>query len=259
MSHYVVGDIHGCFDEWIEFKDRIEKIDKEAKFILVGDIIDRGQKTFEMLQWAMRNINDNGKYQMIIGNHEFEKIDWLDKACKKYIKTLENDDISEHIPKQVYDRYGFEKVFIENNRGIKSIIEAIDWFRTLPIYKDIKINNQRFIIVHANLTKRALQFNKDTISNKLSYNTKLRMVWDRDIDGFNLIKDTILVHGHTPTIINDAFPSWQEAVTKGKIVKTYNRYNVDCGIVYKEKREYANLAALRLEDLSEIYLYNSEE
>ena len=39
MATYVVGDIHGCYDEWIALKDRIEGRDKQAKFILVGDIM----------------------------------------------------------------------------------------------------------------------------------------------------------------------------------------------------------------------------
>ncbi|WP_155885994.1 metallophosphoesterase [Lachnospira multipara] len=50
MGHYVVGDIHGCFDEWITLKNNIEKIDEEACFILLGDIIDRGNKSFANLK-----------------------------------------------------------------------------------------------------------------------------------------------------------------------------------------------------------------
>ena len=76
MGTYVVGDIHGCYDQWIELKNRIESQDEAAVFILVGDIVDRGPKVMEMIRWAMENVTEDGKYQMICGNHEREKVEW---------------------------------------------------------------------------------------------------------------------------------------------------------------------------------------
>lgn len=73
MGSYAVGDIHGCFDEWIEFKNKIEYLDKSARFILVGDIVDRGPKENDMIGWALKNITKTGKYRMIIGNHEYDR------------------------------------------------------------------------------------------------------------------------------------------------------------------------------------------
>ena len=35
MATYVVGDIHGCFREWISLKSKIEALDQRAEFILV--------------------------------------------------------------------------------------------------------------------------------------------------------------------------------------------------------------------------------
>lgn len=50
MSHYVIGDIHGCFDE---FQTMLEKISlrEEDTLFLVGDYVDRGPKSYEMLRW----------------------------------------------------------------------------------------------------------------------------------------------------------------------------------------------------------------
>ena len=47
MGTYVVGDLHGCFDEWIAFKESIEEFDSGAVFFLLGDIIDRGTQENE--------------------------------------------------------------------------------------------------------------------------------------------------------------------------------------------------------------------
>ena len=74
MGTYVVGDLHGCFDEWITFKESIEEFDSDAVFILVGDIIDRGAQEKEMYDWCETNVSKNGKYQMVIGNHEYEQM-----------------------------------------------------------------------------------------------------------------------------------------------------------------------------------------
>ena len=38
MGTYVVGDIHGCLSQWLAFKEKIEKRDEDARFILVGDL-----------------------------------------------------------------------------------------------------------------------------------------------------------------------------------------------------------------------------
>ena len=71
---YAVGDLHGCLNEWLQLRDKIQKKDSKAKFILIGDIIDRGEQVVELCDWAVKHITPNGKYQMIIGNHEHDKI-----------------------------------------------------------------------------------------------------------------------------------------------------------------------------------------
>lgn len=74
MGTYVVGDLHAHYDVWIDFKEKIERLDEEASFILVGDILDRGPQEKELLAWCRLNIFSGGKYQMVMGNHEYERI-----------------------------------------------------------------------------------------------------------------------------------------------------------------------------------------
>ena len=42
--HYVVGDVHGCFDDLMAMIETIEKRDEDARIIFVGDSINRGPK-----------------------------------------------------------------------------------------------------------------------------------------------------------------------------------------------------------------------
>lgn len=259
MGTYVVGDIHGCYKQWMELKSRIESEDSNAKLILVGDIIDRGPDSLKMIKWAMENITESGKYQMIIGNHEEEKIGWWDDNIKAYTRSNQLDSTDTYNYNNIfldasYDRYSFNDVFKdEPNAGIL-VNKVIEWFRSLHYYKDINVNNQRFIIAHANIPSTIIK-SDTTLKTELSKQEKDFIVWDRDIIGFDLIPDTILIHGHTPTISDYSFHDYNEFLEKrGKIYHTHNRYNIDCGAVFSTRYRYANLAALRLDDLKEFYL-----
>lgn len=259
MATYVVGDIHGCYKEWIVLKHKIESNDKEAKFILIGDIIDRGEQVCDMLRWAMKNISQNGKYQMVMGNHEKMKINWWKQCCEPYfnsgiemldtVEQVENSDI-------LVDNYGYAYYFLLEKKGFKSIHKTIKWFETLPYYKDLIINNNRFIIAHGNVTSDKVDKNLNCIKSNLTEEEKEGILWDRSTDEFKAIKNAKLIYGHTPTILNEAYDYRVPATDRhyGKVYFGMNRINVDCGIAYKHK-ENANLAALRLDDLKEFYVF----
>ena len=42
--HYVIGDVHVCYDELMLLLQKIEAKDKDARYIFVGDFIDRGKQ-----------------------------------------------------------------------------------------------------------------------------------------------------------------------------------------------------------------------
>lgn len=262
MGIYVVGDIHGHFNEWMKFKDKLIKQDSNAKFILVGDIIDRGRQTYEMLRWAMDNITNNGTYQMVLGNHEVEKINWWKKEFKP--KMLEYKKLNKEITLDIVksDRYNLSTLIKQNGHDYKFYEKMVDWLSTLPYYKDIIVNNRRYIIVHANLPKTAVD-KKDgySIKKKLDKISKELIVSSRDTGCFDKIPLAILVNGHVPTTLEKKIGKKKHKKrkvknTRGKIKYTTNRFNVDCGLVYRKQLGYGNLAALRLEDLKEFYLYD---
>ena len=71
MSVYCISDIHGCFDE---FSGLLEAVgfSKEDRLYILGDIVDRGPKIAECLEW-LANSGDNVKF--LWGNHE-EMMSW---------------------------------------------------------------------------------------------------------------------------------------------------------------------------------------
>ena len=265
MGTYVVGDIHGCYDEWIELKNRIETQDPEACFILVGDIVDRGPKVMEMIDWAMENITDNGKYQMICGNHELEKIEWFEEFLE-YQARFSTTHYSHYFP----DNYDFQSTLSRNDVTQQQLEDIILFFMGLPIFKELSIDTgkkqgrQRYIIVHSYLPRDCINKDESVKKRVLTYpkthndierisavrERHSEVVWKRNYNGYNWLKSTIVLHGHTPTLVDDIFTVRSQ---KGKICYQKNDINLDCGLVFR--RPGSNLAAVRLDDLKEFYLY----
>ena len=63
--HYVMSDIHGCFDEFNNLLDKINFSEKDTLYI-IGDAIDRGPFNLDTIQYIMEHKN----IIMIEGNHE---------------------------------------------------------------------------------------------------------------------------------------------------------------------------------------------
>ena len=59
--HYVIGDIHGCYQDMIALLNKIESQDQDAQIIFVGDFIDRGPDVDKVLDWSLENITLDGK------------------------------------------------------------------------------------------------------------------------------------------------------------------------------------------------------
>ncbi len=234
-NHYVVGDIHGCFDEWMRLKENIESIDKDATFILLGDIIDRGPKTFEMIEWATRNITLNGKYQMLLGNHEDMIIQWI-KGCLKHRREWGGDSY-------LATNYGFNKVLEENDSLYDAYLKLLlQFLEKRPLYKYVDISGVKFLITHAYAPhpKRMEEIKNGAVIDMID---KDEFIWTRVLSNENYPdKDVILVHGHTPTITKNS----------GEVTYSNNVINIDCGSVFRYSEfNVGKLIALRLEDLKE--------
>jgi len=61
-NHYIIGDIHGEFQKLLAL---IEKLPKDSKLIFVGDLIDRGLQSREIIAYIREH-----NHQVVRGNHE---------------------------------------------------------------------------------------------------------------------------------------------------------------------------------------------
>jgi hypothetical protein len=251
LGTYVVGDIHGCYVQWMSLKEKIEKQDGNASFIFVGDLIDRGPDTVRMLRFMLENVAAAGRYRMVIGNHEWEKFDVMSHYIS-YGYDLSDKEEAEYY--KYYDEYDFIHTIHKGGIGRNEAEEILRLWKKLPFYIREHIESMDYYIAHADIPLNLFKWNGRLRSQgSLSYDDKHAIVWNRDCCLWGWDGPGILVHGHTPTTSLDS-DGMSEAVP-GKIAYSKNRINVDCGIVFKVRgaRDEGNLAAIRLEDLAEFY------
>lgn len=66
MRTYVISDIHGDYDRFMQILRVINFTEIDLLYVL-GDVIDRGKKGIEILEYIMAHQN----IRMIKGNHEY--------------------------------------------------------------------------------------------------------------------------------------------------------------------------------------------
>ena len=130
MSTWVIGDVHGHYDEFISLKNKIETKDRDATIILTGDICDRGPKTADMIHWCMEHANKpDGKYILLMGNHEELILEWY---CMEYMFWLERDPKDRgDIPRSDYD---FADVVYRQGWTGKEQIEPVMRFLAIAVF-----------------------------------------------------------------------------------------------------------------------------
>lgn len=66
---FFIGDVHGCLEELIELVELVQRSSPNAKFILAGDLIDRGNYSNETVGWVGVH---KDLFTVLGGNHELK-------------------------------------------------------------------------------------------------------------------------------------------------------------------------------------------
>ena len=254
--HYVIGDVHGCYDEMMRLLEKIESKDPEAIIYFVGDFIDRGPKVWEVLTWAMEHITPDGKYRSVRGNHEQLVVDEWYPQWKFWWKTVKGTT-KEKEWEEPDTAYDFRQC-LENHGMLEpeKIEPVLDFFESLPYNRLVEVTNKEGNTVKYRIA-HAWHYQYENISVKDQVYANL---WERNLCG-NDNSDETIVHGHTPTI-PDAYGQVPIERT-GRIFfeKRSNSINVDGGCVYQRYITDCPcmLCGICLETLEEFYPYTPEE
>jgi serine/threonine protein phosphatase 1 len=74
---YAIGDIHGCYDKLCRLIDRIDIRWSRDTLVLLGDYIDRGPRSYEVLEYLIALKKEHPDTIFLKGNHEAMFLDFL--------------------------------------------------------------------------------------------------------------------------------------------------------------------------------------
>lgn len=131
----LIGDIHG---HAAPLKALLAKLGyeqqqgvwrhPERQVIFLGDFIDRGPAQVEAVQIA-RSMVEAGAARAVMGNHEFNAVAWSiadDEKPGQFLRPHTQSKRKQH------------EVFLQQfGEGSAAYHDALDWFRTLPLYLDL--------------------------------------------------------------------------------------------------------------------------
>lgn len=253
--HYVIGDVHGCYDELMALLCKIEAKDEDAQIIFVGDFVDRGPKVMDVLTWVMEHITPDGKYQTVRGNHEQLVIEWF---AQFLLWWDEIKATGENLP-MPETHYDFWRQMANTNRlSPAKILPFIRFFENMPFSKKLEIQTA----YGETITYRIVHAWYDRKEPEDSEKQRFCNIWERNFYGKSNM-DEIIIHGHTPTIVRDYYARGMYIFgdAPGMVCYRPGAVNIDGGCCFSPfYSEYpCMLCAVCLETLEEFYPYTLEE
>ena len=212
--HYVISDIHGCYDEYRLLLEKIEFCEADKLYVL-GDAVDRGPAPIRVVQDLMKRQN----VTYMLGNHDYLfdffvrklGLEMRFKRSTKYLKidyTLWLEDGGSITNDQ------FLRLPLKERRDIAAFLKQA------PLYKEVEIDRVHYVLVHAGIENYKPE-------KKLHAYTAGEFLEGRTDYSQPLFSDNhkILVTGHTPT-------PYFRADHKAEIFIGNGHIAVDCGAVY---------------------------
>ncbi len=172
---YAMSDIHGCLDE-LEAKMKFVDLDGDNQLILLGDYIDYGWKSRQVLEYVYELHKEYGEDKLVIlkGNHEAMFLNWIheyEKPMDESDKYMSLDDwlrtdfehggrtIRSFLTKEQlasFEDTAKQATYTEiNQEAVQLILDGyqkqIKWLETLPSYYE----TDKQIFVHAGVDEDA--------------------------------------------------------------------------------------------------------
>jgi serine/threonine protein phosphatase 1 len=207
---FAIGDIHGCFETFRILLDQKIRLTKSDKVILLGDYLDRGTQSKEVIDYIIDLKSEGYNITPLSGNHEAMLLDAFENEWL-ILKWIQNG--------------GYETLRSFNISSLKDLDpKYIGFFTGLPYY----FSFEKYLFVHAG-------FN-DSDTNPFA--DKYSMIWVCKQKYENpLLADRIIIHGHRPVAVE---------VCKRTVQSNNSVINIDTGCVYSGMQGYGTLTAIEL-------------
>ncbi|MBR0138899.1 MAG: serine/threonine protein phosphatase [Firmicutes bacterium] len=217
---YVIGDIHGEFDQLTELLAKMDPGPDDTVYVL-GDVVDRGPDPVKVLKYLMSHEN----MVLIAGNHELMAL-----QCMKFLlKDINEENIASVTDLDLQMLADWRINGCDTTlRDLKALDPAerrdiLEYIADADTYEDIRAGGRRFVLVHAGLGG----FRPE------------RPLWDYSLDelvwfsadyGRRYFEDACLVTGHTPTQLIKGFDE------PGRVYMKNGHIALDCGACFEGGR-----------------------
>lgn len=244
---FVLSDIHGCKIEFEKMLDKIKFDDEKDLLIILGDMVDRGMYSVELL-YKLMNIKN---IAIIKGNHEEMLVEAMKSNSYANLRCWHENG--------GYNTYKSLMNLSESDR-----IKIITTLERLPLYLKIQLKGKKYLLVHA-----GLHIFKDMELEEMIKVQGKELLWTRKSFLKSKVEhDFIVIFGHTRTFSIpfeiDNYPNYynfySDAYDEMKIMRdiknskiwyneNFNKIGIDCGVSSGGK-----LACLKLNDMCEYYI-----
>lgn len=176
---YIISDVHGCYKT---LKALVKQLpNKESsKIVFVGDLIDRGSNSYDVVEFVLDN-----NYDCVKGNHEEMFLDYapIDDSIK---------EISSH---WLYSCGGEETCNSYLNN--ENLNRHYKYFENLPLYleyKDYRTKDNRYLVISHSSVGKVWDY-RYSLNRVDMENFKSEILWGRK----NIYDNSEIfnVYGHT--------------------------------------------------------------
>jgi len=193
----VIADVHGCYKTLMAL---VAQVPKDTEIAFVGDLIDRGPMSMEVVEF----VKSNG-YKCVKGNHESALADFIlkfDSEASVWQTLSEYGWLIKNGVDATLKSYGIDpdlpfKEVIDKIADNDKLIEHAEWMSRLPTYIEfndvVNAEGKKLVISHSSV--HSVWDRKDAPAAKNFFNETL--MWNR----INPITDVAGVYnlfGHTP-------------------------------------------------------------
>mgnify|MGYP001031734767 CR=1 FL=1 len=183
-KYFVIGDVHGCYEKLVALLKSWNP--KEEKLIFLGDLIDRGTGSLEVVQLAIKLVKE---YDAVVirGNHEELFINWLlYPETETEVYLAQGGDKTAASFTGIKDIYQYSSEYLTRHI-LENFIEEASFLEDLPFY----YYDDSYIFVHAGI-------DTDKIDWKKTREHDFCWIRERFYSRPNETNHTI-IFGHTPT------------------------------------------------------------
>ena len=234
---YTISDIHGCHDKYRELLKKINFGPKDTLYVL-GDVIDRGPAGFKILL----DMADRPNIVNLLGNHEAMAIDALPGILRCIGEDGEAlaEDEAEAADLWFYNggELSLADLLWLNEDETQRVI---DYMNSMPLYKEVEVGEQKFILVHGGLEDFSA-------SRPLTDYAPEEILWCRPESDTVYYPDNYVIYGHTPVQLLCDGSGNKDSTPK--IFHNEKAIDIDCGCVFPGGK----LGCLCLDTMEEFYV-----